>query len=433
MNHRSSITLMCLLLAAQASAAEWPRFLGPHGDPAAAEQDIPVEWSSKKNVRWQTELPGKGASSPVVAGGRVYVTCYTGYGIDADDPGNLNQLVRHLIAYDRSTGDEVWRASIAASGNEDPYEGFINQHGYASSSPVVDGGRVYTVFGKSGLYAYTTDGEELWRKDLGQKSDPAKWGDGASPCVVGDTVVVNATILGNHIVGFNKETGEQLWSVADPNYTNSWATPAELVVDGQPQVLLHVPGKVLAIDAATGDTLWTAESPLNDAACGSIAIKDGVGYLMGGRAGDAMAVKVGGSGDVTDTHTVWRAKLRSGIATPLALGDNLYWTSGGAFYAASRAAGKYVYRERLPRLSGPTGGFPNADYASPVAVGEKIIQFTRNGESYVLAAGDEFRLIAHNPPFEGDEGAFSATPAVSDGELFVRSEGRLYCLSKRQE
>lgn len=426
-------TLIYSLLSTSGIAAEWPRFLGPHGDPAAAEQDIPIEWSSEKNLRWRVELPGKGSSSPVVAGGRIYVTCYTGYGIDEENPGQRDELVRHLIAFDRASGKEVWRSSIKGADNEDPYEGFISQHGYASSSAAVDGDRVYAVMGKSGLYAYTTDGKELWHKDLGQKSDPAKWGDGSSPVVVGDTVVVNATILGNHILGFDKHSGEQLWSVEDPNYTNSWATPSEMRVDGQTQVLVHVPGKVLSIDPANGKVLWTAESPLNDAASGSIAIKDGIGYLMGGRAGDAMAVKAGGSGDVTDTQVAWRAKLRSGIATPLALGDKLYWTSSGVFYAASCEDGEYVYRERLPRLSGPTGGFPNADYASPVAVGDKIIQFTRNGESYVLAAGDEFNVVAHNPPFEGDEGAFNATPAVSDGELIVRSENYLYCLSKKQD
>ena len=142
-----------------------------------------------------------------------------------------------------------------------------------------------------------------------------------------------------------------------------------------------------------------------------------------------MAVNCGGSGDVSNSKTLWQTRLRSGIGTPIIVGNHMYWTSGGVFYAADLATGDYVYKQRLPRLGGPTGGFPNADYSSPIATGNRIIQFTRNGESYVIEAGDQFQLVAHNPAFADDDSAFSATPAISDGELFVRSESYLYCVS----
>jgi outer membrane protein assembly factor BamB len=114
----------------------------------------------------------------------------------------------------------------------------------------------------------------------------------------------------------------------------------------------------------------------------------------------------------------------------VAVGDNLYWSSGGVFYAARLDSGEYVYKERLPKFAGGGGGFGNADYASPIAVGDNIVQVSRNGESYVVSAGDEFKLVSHNPAFEGDDSDFSATPAVSDDRLFIRSDKYLYCIGK---
>lgn len=417
-----------LVLAGAVWAGDWDRFRGPNGGGAIDGPAIPTSWSADQNLKWRTELPGKGTSSPVVSGGRVYLTCYTGYGVDAAEPGDPSDLVRHVLAFDRESGAELWRKSVPASGEEDRYEGFITQHGYASSTPVTDGEHVFAVLGKSGLFAYSRDGDELWSVDLGTKSDPAKWGDGSSPILVGDTVVVNAGILGNKLLGLDKATGDEKWSVEDEAFTNSWSTPNTVESGGRTLVLFSVPNKVIAIDPADGSTVWTADSPL-ESPTGSILVHDGRAYLMGGRAGNGMALTVEGEGDVSETNTVWRNNLRSGIDTPVAVGGNLYWTSGGVFYAASTEDGEYVYRERLPRNGGEGGGFGNSDYASPIAVGEQIVQFSRNGESYVIAAGDEFEVTSHNPAFPDDDSDFSATPAASNGELFMRSDKFLYCLS----
>ena len=185
-----------LLWTSLAVGTDWPRFRGPNGSGVAESSSVPLEWSSEKNLQWRVPLPGSGTSSPIIVGDRVLLTCYTGYGVDVQDPGEPDQLVRHLMAYDRETGNQLWRTSVAARGDEDPYQGFITQHGYASSTPVSDGERVYVLFGKSGLYCYDLDGQEVWHQDLGQKSDPARWGDGTSPILVDDLVVVNAAILG---------------------------------------------------------------------------------------------------------------------------------------------------------------------------------------------------------------------------------------------
>ncbi|MEM7049701.1 MAG: PQQ-binding-like beta-propeller repeat protein [Acidobacteriota bacterium] len=430
---RSTLCAVLLVLSASQVAADWSRFRGPDGSGSVSGPAVPSEWSLENNLKWRTALVGKGLSSPIVHGERVFVTAYTGYGMDRRKPGEVADLVRHLLAFDRATGEEVWRASVKTPGGEDPYEGFLTQHGYASSTPVTDGERVYALLGRSGLYAFDWEGKELWRQEVGTKSDPARWGSAASPILVGDVLVVNAGILGHHVLGLDKRTGRQLWALENPAFTNSWATPAVYRGSEGTQVLLHFPFKVIALEPQTGKVLWSARTPLDDSAVPSIVIRDDVAFLMGSRAGHGMAVRLGGSGDVSGTHVLWQRKLRAGITTPVIVDDAIYWASNGIFMAHDLATGEPIFRARLPRIGAPTGRFPNVDYSSPIVVAGKIIQLTRSGESYVIEPGKELRLAGHNAAFEGDETAFSATPAASGGELFLRSEGFLYCIAAASE
>lgn len=418
-----------LLFPGQLSA-DWNRFRGPNGQ-GVAESDQPIspEISAEKNLKWRTELPGSGTSSPIVVGDRVYVTAYTGYGLDMKAPGEESKLLRHLLAFDRDSGEEVWRADVPSTGKILPFRGFVCQHGYASSTPTSDGEYVYVFFGSTGLIKFDRDGEEVWRTKLGNQTDPAGYGDGSSPIVWKNYVLVNASAVGRQLVAVDQATGEVVWSVEDESFTNTWSSPVIASTEQGDRVLFGVPGSIVAIDPSNGEQVWKADTPLRDAVCGSICVKEGVAYIMGGRAGNAIAIKMGGEGDVSETNTLWQTSLRSGICTPAIVGKNIYWCSGGIFYAADLATGSYVYKERLPRLGGPTGGFPNADYSSPIASGDSIVQFTRNGESYVIAAGDEFTTISHNAAFEDDETSFSSTPAISDGELFMRSEKYLYAIA----
>lgn len=419
-----------LLLAGVAPGvdAEWNRFRGPGGS-GVVDDAVPITYSATQNLKWRVPLPGKGVSSPVISGDRVYLTAYTGYGLDLEEPGNPEDLVRHLLAFDRSTGQELWRLSVPSPGNEDPYKGFITQHGYATSTPTTDGEHIYALLGKSGLFAVDRDGKELWRRPLGQKSDNANWGDGSSPVVVDGVVVVNAGILGRHVVGLDKETGETLWSIEDAGFNNSWSTPAVAWDGGKAQVLIHFPSQVMALDPRDGKVLWSAESPIDDATSSGIVIHDQVAYLMGSRAGHGMAIALGGSGDVSKTHTRWKTNLRAGITTPVIVDGAIFWASNGIFMAHSLKDGERIYKARLPRVGAPTGGFPNVDYSSPIVVDGHILMFTRNGESYVIKPGETFEVVSHNAPIEGDDTAFSATPAAADGELFVRSEGFLYAFA----
>ena len=184
MNRTIAILSITLMTATVAHAEDWPRFRGPNGAGVSSSESAPVEWSSTKNLKWEKELPGKGSSSPIVFGDRVYLTCYTGYGLDKANPGQPDQLVRHLLAFDRNSGEEIWRSSVESENTEDPYKGFIQEHGYASSTPVTDGQNIYVLFGKTGMVAFDMNGEKLWTRHLGNKSDPAKWGGGSGAALV---------------------------------------------------------------------------------------------------------------------------------------------------------------------------------------------------------------------------------------------------------
>ncbi len=282
----SVASLILLFLMSSAICAEdWTRFRGPNGNGVVEQAGIPLEWSSNTNLKWRAELPGWGTSSPIVVGDRVYLTCYNGYGMDQRNPGNPKDLVRHLVAFDRSTGNEIWRRSVQANETEDPYKGFITQHGYASSTPATDGERIYVLFGKSGLFCFDQEGKQVWTTSLGTKSDPAKWGDGTSPILYDNLVVVNAGVLGNQFIALDKLTGEVVWKIEDPAFTNCWSSPTVATTEAGDQILFHVPRQVVAVDPKSGEKLWEMESPLEDSTCGSIVTRDGRAFLMGSRAG----------------------------------------------------------------------------------------------------------------------------------------------------
>jgi outer membrane protein assembly factor BamB len=420
-----------LVVASIALGDDWVRFRGPNGS-GVSEGTVPMRWSDSENLQWKSELPGPGSSSPIVKGDRVYVTCYTGYGIDQESPGDVENLQRHLLCFDRKNGKEIWRATVGSSGNEDPYKGFITEHGYASSTPVTDGQRIFVLFDKSGVVALDMDGNKQWQTNVGTESDPYQWGGGSSTILYNDYVIVNAANVGHAIVALHASDGSVAWKYGDNELTNCWSTPILVSANGRDELVLGVPKRILALDPNTGDELWFAESPIKETMCGSLVQHDGAVFAMGGRGGNAIGVKYGGSGDVTETHTLWVEKLRAGIGTPVVKDGKMYWTSTGLAHCASCENGKYVFKERMTSAASEQadGGRrrPTGNYASAIAVGDNILLLTRSGTIHVLRAGDSYQPLAENS-LENDPGPFNATPAVSDGAIFLRSNQALYCIA----
>ena len=221
----SLITTTLVSFSAEAQDNDWPRFRGVQGS-GISEGSVPTEWSPDKNIRWKTALPGAGCSSPIVVGGKVFVTCYSGYGESRNDVGKKEDLERHVVCIDQKSGEKLWSKTIPGTSNEDDFSGIgVTAHGYASHTPVSDGESLFVFLGKSGVIAYDFEGEELWKKDVGDGSDSKRWGSASSPVVCGDLLIVPALAESRSVYGLDKKTGEQRWVCESKSMDNTWSTP----------------------------------------------------------------------------------------------------------------------------------------------------------------------------------------------------------------
>ncbi len=251
------VTAIVCMYAAIGVAADWPGFRGPAGAAVSDETSLPTTWSDTENLAWKTELPGPGSSSPVTWKDRVFVTCYTGYGLDRENPGNQDDLSRVLVCLNLENGQILWQTPVKARLPEDPYSGFITEHGYASSTPATDGERVYVFYGKSGALAFDMEGHQLWQTDVGTGSAFMAWGSGTSPLLYKDLVILNANAESNSIVALNKSSGEKVWESPADAATASWSTPIlATTAEGKQELVLNVPYELWGMDPDTGKLLW---------------------------------------------------------------------------------------------------------------------------------------------------------------------------------
>lgn len=415
----AALVVLCSTLAA--FAGDWPRFRGPTGDGVVTEPAVglPLTWSTNQNVLWRTELPGPGSSSPIVSQGRVFLTCWSGYGHELPNPGDPAQLKRHAICLDRRTGKILWDHAAPAPLPETPYAGpYLPQGGYASHSPVSDGANVFFFQGKNGVFAYTHEGKALWHANVG--TNKHDWGTGASPVLFEDLVIVNAAMESNTLFALRKADGSVAWSVK--GMARAWNTPALVNAGGErPELVIAIAGKLRAFDPRDGKELWTCRSINAAELCPTIVARDGVIYLLGHPAGQAMAVRAGGRGDVSATHVVWQLNKGSNVSSPVWHDGHLYFAndSRGVLYCAKATTGEVVWEQQLqPR--------PDRIYASPILVGDRLYFTTRNRGVFVIEAKPEFKQLAHNAPL--DPTPFNGSPAVSDGQIFLRSDKTVYCI-----
>ncbi|MEW6305596.1 MAG: PQQ-binding-like beta-propeller repeat protein [Verrucomicrobiota bacterium] len=414
---------MLLAAAAGASAQDWPQFRGPGGK-GIAQDPAPTEWSSSKNLKWTVDLPGPGTSSPIVVGGKVFVTCYSGYGLDVASPGNIQDLKRHLVCVDASSGKILWNSAIAAAQPEERYTRNLGEHGYATHTPVSDGERVYVFFGKSGVLAFDFAGKQLWQADVGRESGRMGWGSASSLVLHKNSVIVTATEESQSIRALDKKTGKELWK-AEARIENVYNTPALVTLPGgEAELVLAVPGEVWGLNADTGKLKWYAETGIRGNMNVSAQTDGGVIYAFGGNMGSGVAaIKPGGKGDVTKSHVQWTSRRGPDFGSPIVRDGRMYWASNrGTVTCLDLSSGEVVYEERFE-----SANFPRI-YASPVAVGDKFYVTTRNAGTFVFGVQPKFQQIALNQ-FTGDTTDFNATPAVSNGQLFLRSNRRLYCVS----
>lgn len=411
-------------LVTSITAADWPRFRGPNGTGIApADANVPTTWSDTKNLQWKTALPGPGSSSPIVWGERVFVTCFSGV-----DGGSLEKMQRHLICLDRASGKILWDQAVSADMPEDPYSGYLTEHGYASSTPVTDGQRVYVFFGKTGALAFDFAGKELWKVNVGKESSSRRWGSAASPVLYKNLVIINAAEESRSVRALDTLTGKEAWKAESDGLELSFSTP--LLVDGGGRIdlMVAVPGQIWALNPDTGKTRWYADTGIGGNLSPSVAAGDGLIFVTGGfpQQGTA-AIRGGGKGDVTKSNVVWSSEVASYVPSPLLHAGNLYFVSDQAYATCLDAkTGKVLHRERLPGFTaGGRGGKPV--YASTLLIGNHLYAVTRRQGAFVLDATPQMPVVAQNT-FAGDDSDFNGTPAVSGNQMFLRSNRFLYCV-----
>lgn len=414
-----SVIALAVATSIHAAAADWPQFRGPGGNGISDAKGAPLKWSDSEGIVWKTDLPGPGTSSPIVVGNKIFLTCYTG--VQPGRGASLDALKRHLLCLDRATGKLLWNTPVAADLPEQP--GIREDHGYSTSTPVADAERVYCFFGKSGVFAFDHSGKQLWKSSVGTQLNG--WGSATSPVLHKDLVLVNASVESGSLVALDKKTGAEKWRARGIN--ESWHAP--LVVSGpggKAEVVTALIQKVLGFDADTGQQLWTCSTGIGWYMCPTPVARDGIIYAIGGRSPqNALAIKAGGRGDVTATHRMWKIDKGSNVSSPILHNGHLYFASDslGVAYCVNATSGQLAYEERL-------GSRQSGFYASPVLADGKLYYLGRQGQCVVVSATPKFQQLAENT-LEGNRGAFNASPAFDGNRLLLRSNRSLYCIGAR--
>lgn len=432
---------VALLAAASApharAQAHWPQWRGPLGTGESKEAHPPLTWSATENVRWKAAIPGAGKATPIVWGDLVFVVSAEGVGEEVappEDAGAGSRGMRGIaptrkqrflvMALRRSDGSVAWK-SVA---NEVlPHEGTHGDGSWAACSPVTDGERLIVSFGSRGIFAYDLAGKKLWEKQLGQMKTRNAFGEGSSPALHGDTVVVQWDHEGpSFVVALSAATGEEKWR-CERDEPTSWATPLVVEVGGRAQVVTNGSKKVRAYDLETGELVWECEGMTANAIPTPVEA-GGLAYVTTGFKGSALlAVRLAGAkGDLANTESIaWRLDHDTPyVPSPLLAGGRVfvYKTNSGILSAFDAKSGEAVFGpERLPSVSNV--------YASPVAADGRLYLTGRDGEVEVRELGGSCKLLATN----AIDDHFDASPALAEGELYLRGAESLYCIAETAE
>lgn len=411
--------------ALSAAEPEWPRFRGPNGSGIAIGAQPPTTWSDTQNLKWKTELPGPGTSSPILVGDRAFLTCWTGRGATK----GKTSLNRELVCVDRASGKIKWAKSIVGESPADTYDGYLPEHGYASHTPTSDGERVFVYLGRGGAAAFDLDGQQLWHVKLGDGANRKNWGSAASPVLYKDTVIITASEEAHAIVALDKKTGREVWRAPGSALEYVFGTPVLAGTPEAPELILSLPDELWALNPATGKLRWFATSGLPGNISPSVVLGEGVAFTFGGfpQLG-AVAVKTGGQGDVTGTHRLWQTRNSTYVPTPVLHEGRLYVVTDQGFALCLDAkTGEQVFKERLPGASA-TGRGGKPFYASAVLANGSIYAVSRRNGTFVFDAKPEFKLTAQNS-FASDTTQFNATPALGGKDIYLRSDKFLYCVA----
>ena len=448
---------LCLLLflaaityvAAQVpDQAYWPQWRGPFFN-GMARGDAPTVWSDTQNIKWKADIPGRGHSTPVIWGDKIFLTTAIPTGKPAaippasaapspssgqppagtgrrsnGDPSPQPEQRFEVLCLDRKTGKLLWQRTARVAS---PHEGYHRMYGsFASNSPVTDGKYVYASFGSRGVYCYDFDGKLIWEKDLGvQMRMRLGFGEGTAPLLLPDRLIlIFDHEAGSFLVSLDKRTGKELWRVSRDEIS-SWSTPLAIEHAGRKQVVVTGTTRVRSYDPENGKVVWEAAG-LGANTIPVPVFQNGIVYVMSGfRDPRLMAIKLGKEGDLSGSDSiVWSQTRGLAYTTSPVLYDNKLYvvTDNGMISAFNATTGEPHYAQvRLPKAANLK--------ASPVGASGKLYLATEDGDVVVVRLGDKFEVVA---TYTLADQIFIATPVIAGGELFLRGQNHHFCISEKK-
>lgn len=411
--------IFSLVLAAGLSAQDWNAFRGPNGDGSSTAKNLPIHWDRETNVKWKVKLPRAANGSPIVVRGRIFLTC-------PEDEGGRQ---RSLYCYDREDGRRLWVRTVEIDAVMPTHKA----NPYCGSTPAADGQRVIVWHASAGLYCYDFAGEELWKREFGEFRH--QWGYGTSP-MLHDGRVYLYTGPGKNpfLIALDPKDGKTIWKAAEPpvldtrekdkkRLVGSWCTPIVARVGDEDQIICTHPTRVVAYRPRSGDIVWTCDGVSHrrgDLAYSSPVIADDVCVVIAGYMGPAIGIRLGGEGDVTESHRLWRKPrpTTNSIGSGVFVGGHVYDPdSGGRLFCIEPETGKATWAER------PAKG---QQWGSIVYADGRLYLLGQRGTTIVFKPNPQkFELMAKNELAERT----NSTLAVSDGEIFIRTHEHLYCIA----
>ena len=423
MRHRTFIAIVFVCGVVSLRAENWPQWRGPERNGISTEKNLPVKWSASENVSWKLAMPAWSGSTPIVWGTRIFLNV-------ADDLKSAEAITLHLWCVDRDKGTILWQRPLGGGNRQQ------RKQNMSTPSPVVDGRNVWVMTGTGILKAFDFDGVEKWSRDI--QKDYGRfglnWGYGSSPLLHGDSLFVQVlhgmrTHDPSYVLRIDKATGKTLWRVERPTQArfespDAYTTPALLRYGTTMEIVITGGDVVTGHDPATGKELWRANglNPDNDGSNRIVAspVVQGDLIVAPSRERPMLVLKAGGRGDITRSHVLWSFNNGPDVPTPVTDGTYLYVINDrGIMWCLDPKTGKEIYgRQRLP----------SATYSgSPVLADGKIYITNEDGMTVVVKAGPAFEILAHN---DFDDYTLSS-PAISEGQIFIRTAKHLYCIGKR--
>lgn len=439
MKYTSVILIFLVAATFQMSAQNWPSWRGTNHIGSVESGNPPIEFSETLNLKWKIAIPGKGHATPIVWGEQIIIltsvaTEEKGVKEESEGSGGGGRMGRRamspnqsefihqykVVSVDKSTGEINWETTVK---EEMPLERTHKLGSWASNSPVTDGKHIYAYFGSRGLYCLDFEGNILWERDFGQMEKVMSFGEGSSPAIHGEKILVLWDHQGeSFLLAIDKNTGKDIWKV-NREEVSSWSTPLVVEVNGKPQVITSATNRVVSYDLETGDEIWSSTGLTRNVIPNPI-YNDGILYVMSGFRGNALlAIDLAKAhGDITGTKTIlWEYNQDTPYAPSAVIMDNyLYFlrTNNGYLTCLDAKTGEVIYSKvKLDSIS--------SIFSSPTGVDNRLY-IAADGSVNVIQAGPEFKSLAINKL----DDTFHASPVIIGNNLFLRGFKSLYCFEE---